>query len=154
MTIKYTIEKHGVAYPTKMLASNGGAHIFNLECDKPIDNGMIVAKGDWKGMEYYGVKDATGVTGVVLEKSARGNWYVEIENPADGLMIYMPPLIENTSSHTINKECNFFNNKGEIVSGFQLCKGDIVEVSVELFDKAPTAKKTLTLENRKWKVGE
>lgn len=152
MAIKFSIEKHAVAYPSMMLATNGGKHIYSVELDKDTDNGQIVAKGAWKGQQYYGVKDSTGVEAVVLEQAANGNWYVEITKPADGLFIYQVPMIEEEYTKEFQKESNFYNLKGDIVRAYEMAVGDIVEVSEGGFNVKPEAGKTLTVENRKFKV--
>ena len=154
MAIKYTIEKHAVAYQSNMLASRGGKHIYNIELDRDTDNGQIVATWDWKGFQYYGVKDSTGVEAVVLEQAANGNWYVEITKPGDGLFVYQVPMIEEEYTKEFQKESNFYNLKGDIVRAGEFAVGDVVELSEEGFDKKPTAGKTLTVENRKFKVAE
>lgn len=152
MAIKFSIEKHAVAYPSMMLATNGGKHIYSVELDKDTDNGQIVAKDAWKGQQYYGVKDSTGVEAVVLEQAANGNWYVEITKPADGLFIYQVPMIEEEYTKEFQKESNFYNLKGDIVRAYEMAVGDIVEVSEGGFDVKPKAGKALTVENRKFKV--
>ena len=154
MAIEYKITKHAVAFPAKMLASTGGAHVYNLLADKDTDNGMIVAKDAWQEMEVYSVKDSTATTGVVLGESPNGTWYVEITEPGDGIMVRSVPMIAENFTHKFGAESNFYNVKGDIMKGLELSKGDIVEISTEGFDKAPTATKTLTVENRKWKVGD
>lgn len=153
MAIKYTIEKHASCFPSLMLAQNGGKHIYSVQLDKDTDNGSIVAKGDWKGQQYYGVKDSTGVEGIVLEQAANGNWYVEITAAGDGLLIYQVPLIEEQWTKEFQKEGNFYNLNGDIVRAYELAAGDIIECSAECFDKTPSAKKKLTVENRKFKLG-
>ena len=152
MAIKFSIEKHAVAYPSMMLATNGGKHIYSVELDKDTDNGQIVAKDAWKGQQYYGVKDSTGVEAVVLEQAVNGNWYVEITKPADGLFIYQVPMIEEEYTKEFQKESNFYNLKGDIVRAYEMAVGDIVEVSEGGFDVKPTVGKALTVENRKFKV--
>lgn len=154
MAIKYTIEKHAVAFPSNMLARHGGKHIYNIELDKDTDNGQIVAKGDWKGFQYYGVKESTGVTAVVREQAKNGNWYVEITQPGDGLFLRQVPQIEEEYTKDFQKESNFYNLKGDIIRGYEMAVGDIVEVSEEGFDKKPEVGKTLTVVNRKFKVAE
>ena len=134
MAIKFSIEKHAVAYPSMMLATNGGKHIYSVELDKDTDNGQIVAKDAWKGQQYYGVKDSTGVEAVVLEQAVNGNWYVEITKPADGLFIYQVPMIEEEYTKEFQKESNFYNLKGDIVRAYEMAVGDIVEVSEGGFD--------------------
>lgn len=152
MAIKYTIESHATAYPSLMLAQNGGKHIYSVELDKDTDNGQVVAKGDWKGHQYYGVKDSTGVTGVILDQAENGNWYVEITEPADGLFIYQVPMIAEEFTRSFQKESNFYNEKGDVVRAYEMAKGDIVEVSDLGFTGTPAKGKTLTVAARKFVV--
>lgn len=129
MAIKYDIGQHATAYPTLMLASNGGKHIYSVELDKDTDNGQVVAKGAWKGFQYYGVKDSTGVEGVILEQARNGNWYIEITKPGDGLFIYQVPMIEEQFTNRFQKESNFYNPAGEKVRAYEMAVGDVIEVS-------------------------
>lgn len=150
--IKYTLEKHGVCFTSKCLAATGGKHIYNIKISADRDNGDVVAKGDWGGMEYYADKASTGVTGKILEVAANGNYYVEIVNPGDGVLLRNTPLIAEEFTRTFQKECNFYNAQGEIVRGYELAAGDIIELSAECFVGEPVAKADLTIENYKWKV--
>lgn len=152
MAIKYTIEQHASAFPSMMLAADGGKHIYSVELDKDADNGQVVAKGEWKDFQYYGVKESTGVEGVILDQAANGNWYIEITDPGDGLFIYQVPMIEEEWTRSFQKESNFYNPKGEVVRAYEMAAGDIVEVSALGFVGTPEKGKTLTIENRKWKV--
>lgn len=152
--IKYQIEKHGVCYTSKVLAAQGGKHIYNIKISANRDNGAVVAKGAWGGMEYYEEKASSDVAGVVLEQAANGNWYVEITNPGDGIVLRNVPIIAEEFTKNFQKEENFFNGQGEIVRGYELAVGDILELSEACFTGVPQAKKTLTIENYKWKVSE
>ena len=153
MAIKYEIKQHATAYPSLMLAQNGGKHIYSLLLDKDTDNGQVVAKNAWQGQQYYSVKDSTGVAGVVLEQAANGNWYIEITEPGDGLFIYQVPMIEEEWNNTFKKESNFYNEAGEIVRGYEMAKGDIVEVSALGITGVVTKGATVSVANRKFKVG-
>ena len=153
MAIKYEIKQHATAYPSLMLAQNGGKHIYSLLLDKDTDNGQVVAKDAWQGQQYYSVKDSTGVAGVVLEQAANGNWYIEITEPGDGLFIYQVPMIEEEWNNTFKKESNFYNEAGEIVRGYEMAKGDIVEVSALGITGEITKGATVSVANRKFKVG-
>lgn len=153
MAINVTIAKHAVANATKCLAATGGKHIYNLVMDKDRDNGQIVAKGDWDGMEKYKVKGTvTGFTGVILEQAANGNWYVEVTTPGDGILICTIPMIYEEYSHKFTAESNFYNAQGDVARGYELATGDIFEVSAEAFSGTPAATKTLTIESNKLKV--
>lgn len=152
--IKYTIEKHGVCFTSKVLAAQGGKHIYNIKISANRDNGNVVAKGKWGGMEFYAEKESTGVTGVILEQAANGNWYVEITDPGDGVLLRNTPMIAEEFTKAFQKEENFFNEQGDIVRGYELAKGDIIELSEACFDGTPVAEKTLTILNYKWKVAD
>ena len=150
--IKYVIETHAVAYPSLMLAQNGGKHIYSLLLDKDTDNGQVVAKDAWQGHQYYSVKDSTGVAGIILDQAANGNWYVEITEPGDGLFIYQVPMIEEQFTRSFQKESNFYNEAGEIVRGYEMAKGDIVELSALGFVGEPAKGATVSVANRKFTV--
>ena len=45
MAIKFDIEKHAYAFPTKVLAGNGGEHILNIELTDATDNGVVMEVG-------------------------------------------------------------------------------------------------------------
>ena len=153
MAIKYSIEQHASAYPSLMLAQNGGKHIYSLLLDKDADNGQVVAKDKWQGHQYYSVKDATGVAGIILDQAENGNWYVEITEPGDGLFIYQVPMIAEEFTRSFLKESNFYNEAGDIVRGYEMAKGDIVEVSALGFDGTPAKDATVSIANRKFKIG-
>lgn len=151
--IKYTITSHASAYPSMMLAQNGGKHIYSLLMDKDMDNGQVVAKNEWQGHQYYSVKDSTGVEGLILDQAANGNWYIEITNPGDGCFLYNVPMIEEEWTNTFKKESNFYNEKGSKVRGYEMAKGDIVELSALGFVGKPVKGAKVTVEDRKFKVG-
>ena len=153
MAIKYSIDKHATAYPSLMLAQNGGKHIYSLLLDADADNGQVVAKNAWQGHQYYSVKDSTGVKGIILDQAENGNWYVEITEPGDGLFIYQVPMIEEEWTKAFQAESNFYNEAGEIVRGYEMAKGDIVELSAEGFTGTPSKGKAVTVAARKFSVG-
>lgn len=150
--INYKIDQHAIAYPAFMLAQNGGKHIYSLLMDKDMDNGSVVAKGAWQGHQFYSVKESTGVEGVILEQAANGNWYIEITAEGDGCFLYNVPMIEEEWTNTFKKESNFYNPKGDLVRGYEMAKGDIVEVSALGITGAPAKGAKVTVSNRKFTV--
>ena len=150
--IRYSIEQHATAYPSMMLAVNGGKHMYSLLLDKDTDNGQVVAKDKWQGHQYYSVKDSTDVEGVILDQAQNGNWYVEITNPGDGIFVYQVPMIAEEWTNTFKKESNFYNEAGDIVRGYEMAKGDIVEVSELGFEGTPVKGAAVTVANRKFSV--
>ena len=87
-----TAEKHAVAGSSKLKATIAG-HIYNIQIEEDLDNGSIVAKGDYIKPETYKAKDSTGFAGVVLDKAANGNWYVEVKTPGDALLLLQVPML-------------------------------------------------------------
>ena len=131
--IRYTIEKHGYGFPSKVLAGYGGDHIYNIQLTKDHDNATLVGKGEWVAFDEYKEADVTSFTGVVRQKAANGNWYVEVTADTDALFVYDSAIIAEDYNSEFKKESNFFNEKGRTVKAYSLNVGDIVEISPELF---------------------
>lgn len=125
--------KHAVAGSSKLKATTAG-HIYNIKIDTDLDNGSIVAKGDYVAPEVYKAKDSTGFAGVILDKAANGNWYVEVTEPGDALLLLNPPLIYEEYTTAMQHESNFYNAAGDIVRAYELYAGDIFELSAEGID--------------------
>ena len=85
MAIKYSIEKHAVAFPSKLLAQNGGKHIYNIELATDTDNGNLVVKKDGS-FDYDDVKINSGLNlftfeGAVYRAESDGSAKVVLDNP-------------------------------------------------------------------------
>lgn len=152
MAISYSIAKHAVAFPSKLVAQNGGEHIYNIELTSATDNGNIVAKGNFIDLDLYKEAAATGFAGVIQKQAANGNWYVEVTTPGTALLVYMQPFISEDWTNAWKKESNFYNETGDVVRGYALHVGDVFEVSAEGFDGTPEAGKTVSVANKKLKV--
>ena len=138
MAIRYEIEKHAVAFPSKLLAQNGGKHIYNVVLSTDTDNGNLIARGEWDSLDLYKEAAVTTFEGVVREQAANGNWYVEVTDPGDALFVYQQPVIAEEWTNTFKKTSNFFNAAGDRVRSYELAVGDVFEVSAEGFSKVPT----------------
>lgn len=138
MAISVKIESHAVAYPSKVLASNGGKHIHNILLETKCDNGNFVKKGDFIELDLYEEAAATTFTGNVVAQAANGNYYVEVTNPGDALFVYQVPTIAEEYSNVYQKESNFYNEAGDIVRAYELAVGDIIEISERGFSAKPT----------------
>lgn len=153
MAIKYAIEKHGTAFPSKVLAHEGGAHIFNIELSADCDNGNVVKKGEWISLDLYAEDTASTMKGVIRQQATNGNWYIEItENPDHELFVYQVPIIAEEWTNSFKKESNFYNLAGDVVRAYDLAVGDIVEVSAEGFTGTPVAGAEVTVANKKFVV--
>lgn len=155
MAVSYTIAKHGVCFPTKVLSGNAG-HVLNITLGSDTDNGSFVKAGDWIELDRYKEAAATAISAVVREKSARGNWYVEItEDSADTLLVYQDPIVAeaNWGKRWVN-EANFYNAKDDTVRAYTLHKFDIIELSEDCFAGTPTKGATISaISNKKLKIG-
>ena len=117
-----------------------------------MDNGCIVAKGDYIAPEVYKAKTSTGFAGVIRGKAANGNYYVEVTTAGDALLLLNVPLIYEQYNTVMQQEFNFYNAKGDNVRAYELYVGDIFELSAEGFEGTPEVGKTVSVENYKLKV--
>ena len=153
MAIKYAIEKHGTAFPSKVLAHEGGAHIFNIELSADCDTGNVDKKGEWISLDLYAEDTASTMKGVIRQQATNGNWYIEItENPDHELFVYQVPIIAEEWTNSFKKEINFYNLAGDVVRAYDLAVGDIVEVSAEGFTGTPVAGSEVTVADKKFVV--
>ena len=151
MAIKFTIEKHAYCFPTKVLAGNGGEHILNIELTEDADNGSIVSVGDYKSFDNYMEAAAPAeYSAKIVDIAADGNFYVEVVEPADAVLICEVPVIaeQNYDSRFASVK-NFYNVAGDVVRGYVLHKHDIYELSAEGFTGTPEVGKLVTITGRK-----
>ena len=149
MAIKYEISKHAVAFPSKLLAQTYGAHILNVQLTNACDNGNLVGVGEFIDLDLYEETAATTFEGKIQKQAANGNWYVEVVNPGDAYFVYMQPFIAEEWTNKWKAESNFYNESGDIVRAYQLCKHDVFEVSAEGFTGTPEAGKTVSVADKK-----
>lgn len=149
MAIAYTIESHAWGAPSKVLAAQGGKHIFNVQISEPYDNTNFLARDEWISLDLYSDKAATTFSGIVREKAANGNFYVEVVNPGDALFVYNVPIIEEDWTNSFKKESNFYNAAGDVVRAYELAVGDVLEISEAGFVAAPTVGATVSLSGKK-----
>jgi hypothetical protein len=149
--IKFTIEKHAYCFPTKVLAGNGGEHILNIELTSDADNGSIVSAGDYKSFDNYVEAEApAGYKAKIVDIAANGNFYVEVVDPADAILVC--EVINNPYTNydsRFKSDKNFYNAEGDVVRGYVLHKHDIYELSAEGFDGTPAVGKEVTVTGRK-----
>lgn len=134
MAINYTIEKHGVGFPSKCLATTGGKHIYNILLSEAVDNSWFVGKGAWQSLDLYAEAAPTSVAAKVVGKAANGNFYVEIISTSNALFVYTVPMIAEDFTNKFKAEYNFYNASGDVARAYELAPGDIVEISAEGFD--------------------
>ena len=135
--IQVNIAKHAVAFPSKVLARDGGKHIYNIQLaeasGKFVDNGWFVARNTFIELDLYSAKAPTSFEGKVVGIAPNGNYYVEVVNPGDALFVYQVPMIEETYNNNFKKESNYTNAPTQVVRSYELAVGDIVEIAAEGF---------------------
>lgn len=148
MAVKFTIDKHATAFPTKVLARNGGMHIYNILLDKDMDNGTFVGRGDFVDIdEYKAGAVPTGFELTVRTQMENGEWYVELTKAPTGgelIFIYQKPVIAEEYDSRFTDEANYYNQKGDVVRGYSLALGDAVMISEAGFDGTPADGATIT----------
>ena len=145
MAISYSIAKHAVAFPSKVLASNGGKHIYNVQVSEAVDNGWFVGKGDFVELDLYEEAAPTTFAGTVVAQAANGNYYVEVESAVNALFVYTVPMIEEEYSNAFKAEQNFYNAEDSVVRAYELAAGDVIEISADGFDATPTVGASVAL---------
>ncbi|WP_305180655.1 hypothetical protein [Ileibacterium valens] len=133
MAVKKTYDKHAVAFPTKVLAAEGGEHVLNVVMDKDRDNGEIVEIVDYNELDSYTIQDTTAAEGIVRYLPDNGNVYVEIASTAEVVFIYSVPSNPYATTRADRDEHYFYNAKGDMARGYVLHKRDIIEESIENF---------------------
>ena len=132
--------KHAVAGSSKLKATITG-NIYNIQIEKDLDNGVLVSKGAYVKPEVYKANmTVTGFEGVILDKAANGNWYVEVTNPGDAILILTTPLIYEEYTTAMKHESNFYNQNGDITRGYELFKGDILSCPLKDLLQKPLKK--------------
>lgn len=140
MAIRYSIEKHNITFPTKVVAGYGGDHQFNLYVEKDYDNGVIGSVGAWKDFDRYTFKEGNAAfEGEIVEQAANGNWYVQV-NKADEDTVYLCQDEVSTLDYTEDFKdlANLFNEAKSTVRGYKLNKYDIIEESAKIFKNPDT----------------
>ena len=144
---------HAVAGSTKLKATTAG-HIYNIEAAADIDNGAIVGKGEFLRPEVYAEAAASATfAGKIIGQAANGNWYVEVTACAAGdCLVLTTPLIYEAYATENQDEANFYNAKGDILRCYELCVGDVFELSTVGFTGTPVVGKAVSVASKKIKV--
>ena len=129
-------KRHIIAESSKLKATIAG-HIYSVQADAQIDNGRLVALGEYLGDEYYAMATPKATDAVVL--------------------VLQVPLIYQEYTSLDGAEFNFTNAKGDLVRCYELVAGDVFTVTAGdgtdkyatkfgAFDKAPTVGNYVTVD--------
>ena len=148
--------KHAVCFPSKVLAGNMGAHIYNITLGTAADNGNIIGRGAWNSFDNYAEAACpNGFAGKIVAQAANGNWYVEVTavpSGAEALLVYNSPILPYESPREFADLANFYNAAGEVVKAYVLTLGDIFEVSAAAFSGTPVVNKAVSVSSKKLAV--
>lgn len=147
--ISYAISQHATAYPSKVLAREGGKHILNITLTKDHDNGEFVGKGAWLELDRYEEDVPTSAKGIVRGQAENGEYWVEITEANNAYFVYQVPMIEEEYNNNFKKESNFYNAKGDTVRCYELAPLDIIAISEAGFNSKPSIGATVTLSGNK-----
>ena len=143
---------HNEAFPSKLLAANGGGHIYDIKLTANHDNGVLVGRGDYIKLGTYQETTVPNTfAGIIREQAANGNWYVEVTAATEALWILMPE-ISPYGIKTLEDPKAWYNAQGDTVKGYSMTKGDIFEMSVEGFNGTPVVGKTVSFASGKYVV--
>lgn len=143
---------HAYCFPTKVLSGMVG-HVLNIVLNEDADNGSIVttSAASYVSFDNYTEEDAPAdYEGRIIDIAADGNFYVEVVNPADAILIC--EVIDNPYTNYDSRfqdDKLFYNAKGDVVRGYVLNKHDVYELSEEGFEGTPEVGKTVTISGRK-----
>ena len=131
------MKKHWVAEISRVSAVYGNGHILSGEMDKDRDNGEIVAVGDYKAGEYYGVGTFAGefeakVIEVVYNMN-RTMVRFELTKDCDGYFVHNPETMPNDFLKVYQELENYYNAEGSRVRMYPMKKHDVFSVSVAAF---------------------
>lgn len=108
---------HVVAESTMLGATQWAEHIFSVKMKEDHDNGVIVARGEYVGDEYYEEED-----------------YAAGKEP---MLVLAPPIMPFDALQAYTYEERFYNAKDAVVRCYVLKVGDRYTLSENAFDKAP-----------------
>ena len=153
MAIKFNLDNtHAYCFPTK-IASGLAGHVLNIVLTADADNGSIVTTSadSYVSFDQY-TEEAAPATyeAKIVDKAADGNFYVQVVEPADAILIC--EVVDNPYNNYDSrfKDSKLFTNvAGDVVRGYVLNKFDIYELSEEGFDGTPEVGATVTVTGRK-----
>lgn len=159
--VRYSIEKHHVCFPTKVLSERVG-RVLNMVIKEDTDNGTVCGKGAYVSFDQYEVAEApSAFEGEILEKAADGNWYVEVKKidpNSPAILIYEVPEIAENYNTEFTSVANFFNaaspERTKTVRGLVLGVTDVYELSEDAFEGVPTKGKKVTINGQMHVVAE
>lgn len=152
MAVDFNTNKHMVAFPSKVASASGSPHQWDILLEANTDNGVLVTLGAYVSHFNYKVGTApANFEGKILEQGANGNWYIQVVDADDALLLYNSP-VSPYNERILREESAFYNANGDVVRGYELIKNDIFEISAEGFNGTPAAGATVSFASGKYVV--
>lgn len=148
--MSYTAQftEYPVAEISKLLATNYGAHIFNVTPDDTLWNGALITKGDMISFDNYEEGDASDSTinAKIVWKASNGLYYVEILEDTDVLFVCNVPItpFDNLKKYQDRKYFCIKAADGDVARAHQLKAGDIFGLSASGFSGTPEVGATIS----------
>jgi hypothetical protein len=153
MAVDISTTKHAVAFPTKVAASAGSPHIFDVKLTAAHDNGVFLTLGSYVELGTYQEGTSKGtITGTIVEQAANGDYYVEIATAGTGTVFVYMPEISPYDNKRLQDEELFYNASGDVVKGYTLSYKDIVSLSAAGFTNTPVVGKSVTVDSTTGKL--
>ena len=122
---------HIICESTNILSTNfGGGHIYSIEVQEDMDNGLLVARAEYDNDQYE-------------DEVWMAKEYAAGDEP---LLLLNPPLLPMTELKGYATEDRFYNKEGDRVRAYTLRMGDRITLSENAFDKVPAAKQYVTFD--------
>ncbi len=152
MAVDFNTTKHIVAFPSKIAASTGSPHPWDIVLEANADNGTLVTLGAYvSSFNYKAGAAPSNFEGKILEQAANGNWYIQVADADGAILLYNSP-VSPYNERILREESAFYNANGDVVRGFELIKNDIFEISAEGFTGVPAAGATVSYASGKYVV--
>lgn len=151
--VDFNTTKHPVAFPSNVKSGICG-HVFDIELkDDSLENGNLIGIGDYITLGTYKEGTATTFVGHIKEKSARGGYYIQVDDPGDAYFVFVAPK-SVYDIRELKEESAFYISKanGEMAKAYELAKWDIVEVSADGIDGEIEVGAKVTVADKRFKV--
>lgn len=144
---------HARAFVSNVKSAISG-HVFDIQLvSDTLENGNLIGIGDYVKLGTYKEGVATKFEGTIVEKSARGDWYVQVDDPGNAYFV-LNAAISPYDQRELRQEKSYYISKAknEMAKAYELAKWDIVEVSAEGFVGTPEKGKKVKVANKKFAV--
>ena len=122
---------HIICESTNILSTHfGGGHIYSIEVQEDMDNGLLVARAEYADEEYE-------------DEVWMAKEYAAGDEP---LLLLNPPLLPMTELRGFATEDRFYNAKGSRVRAYTLRVGDRITLSENAFSEIPAEKQYVTFD--------